>query len=410
MQNIEDLLAELQNYDPNTPSDLNRIKQIQTSIFPSNIPTELTDSSLPFWLLWTPTAATLKDGTPKILKIPSAGATWQKRTKVYNYILNQRNSITENEGTRGLGFIFTDNHPYIVIDIDSLETKDNLALIEYSPGLKGVHVWVKVLTSEVKKQFEVAYGRKQLCKKVERDLFISSGYVTVTGCVPDPLQIKPINIFSYDDLFDILRPYFEPKLSVLPTPKHTSSKTDKKTKKASDAMRTADVRNLLNKIDVRTLTDDIFTQVFSATDLAILDPDEREEARGPWLTICQGVHHNFKGHRYGLQLLHEWSERGNKYDDEALNSVYESFTVDPQYTTGRNVVTIGSLISLVNAQAPTFLDVKQRGGPLPTLDNLIVFLEFYKFQFKYNTVALETETVLPSKIYESLKLPSKPTF
>jgi predicted P-loop ATPase len=431
---ISTALNELKSYDLANLSDLEHIKTIQATLFPSNMPKEITQAHLPFWLLWTPTYATLKDNTPKILKVPSAGKNWVQNTKTFKYTKTQLDTIVSNSGIRGLGFLFSTDHPYIVIDIDSLQSKDNLALIkaldsytEYSPGLEGVHVWVKVLTNDVKKEFETVYGRKQLCKKTERDLFISSSYVTVTGRVEDPLNIKPIKTYSYQDLFDTLEPYFKPKLAVLPTPKPDNKKDfetvqqaekddaasqakllqqyGKNKKKQLGRLTTGHVRNLLRQINVQTLTSDVFTRVYSATDLAVLDLEENEEAREPWLTICQGVHHNFQGHRYGLQLLHEWSSKGNKYDAEALNSVYESFTVEPQYSTGNNVVTIGSLILLVKAQTPQFSDTKPRGGPLSTLNNLLEFFEFYKYQFKYNTVTFETECLIPEKTLTSLGRP-----
>ena len=425
-RDINDALIELKNYNPEDATDLEQIKQLQTTFFQSNLPKELLNNSLPHWLLWTPTYSVLKDGTPKILKVPSSGKGWPSTTKTHDYVKNQHETIQSNSGIRGLGFAFSSKHPYVVIDIDSMTSKDNRQLIkdldsytEYSPGLEGVHIWIKLLTLDMKQQFENTYGKKQLSKKTERDLFISSGFVTMTGRIEDPYAPKPIKIFSYNDLCKILTPYFQPKLSVLPKPSPIKAERDDsksqlrllqqygQAKKKVGKLSVEHVRNLLRQVDVKTLTDDIFTRVYSATDTAILDSDETEEARTPWLTICQGVHHNFKGHRYGLQLLHEWSAKGDKYEAGALNSAYDSFSIDPQYTTNRDVVTIGSLILLVKAQAPQFPDTKPKGGPLSTLNNLAEFFRFYKFRFKYNTVTFETEADLPKKTLDELNYPNQ---
>ena len=433
--------------DPVFPKILHTIKNLETNppgytkdqdemlvniaaIDLQNLPKALRQTNN--WLLWNPKISPTKPD--KIIKAPRGGKGWQEKTKSYKEILKTYCTQIKIRPT-GLGFTLTQWHPYVVIDIDSLTSTTNTKLIhelnsytELSPSRKGAHIWLELSDLTDKSKLLGDYGTKQISTKNKRDLFISSGYVTMTG---NPYQVftkkkLPTHIrkISYTELTKLLSKYFTPKIQELPQPQsQTQSQTQSqlsdqalkpeliysqyKGKKVSPQS-TETVRALLRKIDVVTLTEDIFDRVYHPIKLAILDPKCEDEARTPWLTICQAVHHNFQGSQDGLLLLHEWSRKGNKYDKSALNSVYQSFSTEPQFLNPVKPVTIASLISLVKAQNPEFADVTPKGKPLGTIENLHIYFDFFKFQFKYNIITTETEVVLPETICDTLQLPHKP--
>jgi len=419
----------LQNLETNPPKyTLNHDKTFlkQTAINLETLPQQLKHQSS--WLLWTP--KTNNTNPEKIIKAPIGGTNWQNKTDDYAKVIAKYTKQIKIKPT-GIGFVFNRWHPYIVIDIDSLNSKANLDLIvklnsytEYSPSLKGVHVWVQLASLDDKDSLESNYGGKQFLKKHKRDLFISSGYVTMTGNpylttnARSTLKAhidQDIKIYTYQELTNILSKYFNPKLRVITTNKEATDDSQGNldpalnySRKRTKAVTAEVARLLLRKIDVRTLTDDIFDRVYHPIHLAILDPQCRDEARTPWLTICQAIHHNFQGGQDGILLLHEWSKKGDKYDKSALNSVYESFSVEPQFLNPVKPVTIASLISLVKAQTPEFVDTTPKGKPLGTLDNLNIFFKFFKYRFKYNVITMDTEIAFPEKICDTLRIPHEP--
>jgi predicted P-loop ATPase len=401
----------------------------QTAIDLNAIPEPLKQENQ--WIMWHPSRAiNKKTQKEKILKIPNGGAKWQKRTATFSQILYQYTKQVPRKPT-GLGFLLGIWHPFICVDIDSLTSKSNLSLIqelnsytELSPSLKGVHIWLELSDLNDKSSLTQDYGPKQLSVKNKRDLFISSGYVTMTGNLykpPEPISQK-VRKISYTELTKLLTRYFNPKIQELEQPV-IKDNIDRRTgdvkaeliygqearstiKRQRQSAET--VRMLLKKINVITLSDDIFEKVYHPIKLAILDKNCTDEARTPWLTICQAVHHNFKGDQDGLLLLHEWSRLGNKYDKAALNSVYQSFSTEPQFLNPIKPVTIASLISLVKAQNPEFPDITPKGKPLGTIENLQTYFEFFKFQFKYNIININTEITLPENICKTLGLTTKP--
>jgi len=211
---------------------------------------------------------------------------------------------------------------------------------------------------------------------------------------------------SYVDLTELLAKYFNPRVTSIAGQLNKSINTIASKAKQIKQLPADQVRLLLRKISVKTLTSDIFDALSHPTKLAILDPEETEEAREPWLIICQAVHHNFKGEPDGLLLLHEWSKIGDKYDKRGLMAVYDSFSTAPEFINQRKPVTIATLISLVRAQQPDFSDRTARGIPLATLQNLETYLKFYKYRMRYNLISMDTEVTMPAAIMKQLSYPS----
>ena len=372
-----------------------------TSLSLETIPQALKDT--PYWLLWSPQISFVKQ-TEKVIKKPMGGANWQNTPNTFE-VTQKLYTKKQAEYPTGLGFILSTAHPFICIDIDSFSTSNKQmkkqfdSYTEYSPSGNGVHIFIQVMTLADKETLIQKFGAKRFSKKNERDLFISSGYVTMTGDSLDPAI--SIRMMSVKDISGILSQYFNPKVIALPT--------ENDIEKTGKGLSAEQVRILLRKVDVCGLTSDIFERLSHPTKLAMIDPEETEEARGPWLIICQAVHHNFKGEADGLFLLHEWSRKGEKYDKQALISVYESFSTDPQFLNQRHPITIASLIKLVQAQQPDFQDRNSKGHPMATIQNLDTYLKFYKYNMRYNVITLTPEIEMPETVISKLSYVSNKT-
>jgi predicted P-loop ATPase len=360
----------------------------------------------PFWILWQPRH---QHNSTKILKTPFGGKAWQKQIQSWDDIVPHYGKQQKNIPT-GLGFVFTKDHPFVCIDIDDVTPtnsrmqKELDSYTERSPSLLGTHVWVQLFSIKDKAKLESYFGTKRFNKTHKRDLFISSGYCTITG---GHVKTTPtdVRIYSFEDLVDILGQYFNQKIVSLEEHRQEAVQTSKvlfpRTKRQAP-ISAEQARLLLRKIDVRTLTSDIFDNLTHPTRLAILNPDETEEAREPWMTICQAIHHNFGGEPDGLLLLHEWSKKGNKYDKEALMSVYESFSTAPEFLNQQKPITIGTLIALVKAQRPDFNDLSPKGKPVSTIQNLEAYFKFYKYHMAFNIVTREVDIAMPKAIVTTL--------
>lgn len=373
-----------------------------TSINVTSIPKAITSS--PFWMLWQPHLNAEKS---KVIKKPLGGAKWQSKYQPFEQNLKNYTEAHKQYPT-GLGFVFNTEHPFVCVDLDDLSS-DNLQLqshlnsyTETSPSGDGTHIIVQLMTLEDKERVLHDFGQKKFDKTNKRDLFISSGYVTFTGnhVASSP---KDIRIMSYSELYNLLAKYFNPKIVTL---SHTPVDVPA-VSKAQKRYTAEQVRLMLRKVDVKTLTSDIFERLTHPTEMAILDPEEHEEARGPWLIICQGVHHNFRGEPEGLFLLHEWSAKGDKYSKEGTISVYQSFSTEPQFLNQSRPVTIASLIALISAQQPDFSDRSSKGVPLATIQNLETYFKFYKYHMRYNVISDQVNVDMPKTIMDSLSSPLK---
>ena len=441
------------------PCDILKLQESTTKIDLQCLPEIMTQIAYPHWLIWEPVPNNYrKKDSPctKILKKPSnpnwaepnegmpfsiAESVYKKRCAIRSEKIQDildLNLTDENEILQaklgayrpvGLGFIYTPDHPFICVDIDEL-TKENLQLIEdlnsyteVSPSGNGLHVIVKCTSVEEKHAIMdvLANGKRRL--KAKRDLFIGTGYVTITGLLHN---LSRLNVRSVDtqELLSILTTYFMPKDTVakVSAPSNakyfakpstdedaeTSDPTDEETtalpgiKKnglgAYDPLTATQVKNMLAKVPVRCLEDDIFERLFN-DEYAVINTDCTDEAREPWLMIGQAIHHNFEGKLEGYYLWDSWSKEGSKYDATACETIWRSF---------KNLerpVTIGALIKLAYAQQPQFPDRTKKGSLKGTLNNFLCYQQFFKFKCFHNAITKESEVDIPDVVMARWQIP-----
>jgi len=390
------------------------LSKLDTTQFPS----ELTPYH--YFLLWRPVPNNPTAPT-KILKKPIA-PDWQNNTTSIQETLTNR-SASKWPTPPGVGFAYSNHHPVLCIDIDA-DTPDNNLLIksldsytEISPSGKGYHVMVMCESLQVKEQLSRTFGTGKRDHNNKRDLFVSSGYTTLTGLFSTQYPNKPIRTIPTTELIQTLSKYFLPQQSQIdqseaealerfanmPKQDHTiapaRAKQPLKPKSSGDNLSVAQVKALLNQINVSNLTSDIFTRLYR-NELAVLDPDETEEAREPWLIVGQAIHHNFGGQLEGYYLWDSWSQRGSKYDSTSCTATWESFKTSKPGAP----VTIAALIKLVKAQQPQFPDKTAKGVLKGTLANFYTYIEFYKFQLFHNEITKECQVTVPKEILTKWKV------
>jgi len=407
------------------------------------------------WLTWVPapTVVKSKDGsnteTFKVLKKPTTGNNWLNRPLSW---IDAQKSLLTNFNTAP-GFIYSTDHPFICIDLDAF-TDENiqfaLALNSYtevSPSGKGLHILVELvgetsatppMASEALSTVSEAnrsqptlklpmverYGRKAHNTKNKRDLYIATGFVTITGiqCVDqelEPVLNKTPRQVTFQELSAILDLYFKPHDSSLANPDNkslalatlqtlaTSSPADlpstmKKAQVTIDA-----VKQMLSVIPVKCLTDDILTHLSDTPpQLCKIDPLETTEARAPWLAIGQALHHEFNGNTTGYMLWLDWSSQGNKFDLAALTSAWESFG-KIQETQSCPLITIRTLIKLAAAQVLVFVHISDKGFVLPTVENTQAYLNHLGVDLAVNELSKQVEVTVPP--YQQAKWPVKIT-
>lgn len=396
-----------------------------TQVNLESFPEELVSIINPYWLLWQPVPNSKEPNkTTKFLKKP-VNAAWQKpgatiifgeANDVYTTRSTKRKDFPQDDPNAplpmGFGFLYTEEHPFVCIDID-LATDDNHKMMEeldsyteWSPSNEGLHVIVRVDTI-VDKQLliqQFGSGKRNLSEK--RDLFISNGYVTITGrTIPGtPNDIRTIDVALLDS---ILTKYFKSNKISLPSAHKEAEVSQKQTKELVDnaqkatptktkkkrvlkALNQAQVKQLLQQCPVECLESDLFDRLLN-NEMAVIDMECTEEAREPWLIIGQAIHNNFKGKLEGYYLWNEWSKTGDKYEEGASQSTWESFS-DPAL---QKQITIGALIKLIKAQHPQFPDISGKGALLGTVANFITYLSFYKFDVYHNEITKELVIDVP---------------
>ena len=151
----------------------------------------------------------------------------------------------------------------------------------------------------------------------------------------------------------------------------------------------------MDTISVKCLSDDIFVRLQN-DEPAILDSECTDEAREPWLIIGQAIHHNFSSPFTslldGFILWRDWSMKGNKYSQRALEDCWESFSEATE-----NPVTILALIKLCNVQRAKFPDTSAKGALLGTFTNFRVYFNFSKFRAKHNEINHQVDLVIPQE-------------
>jgi len=358
-------------------------------------PEELKDE--PFWLVWHAEPKPTQSNPYKILKNP-LGSNWQSARRSFY-------EITPRTKEQGYGFIYTNEHEYICVDID-LATPLNDRLVrtlksytEWSPSGEGLHVIVALNNIQEKYELEKEFAKGKRNKTDERDLFISSGYVTITGLIPPFIEETKIRRFSAEELGAILRPYFSTESSLLTHPsvladtkdkaeqeRHTKAAENVKKNAEYMSLRPIQVQNMLKQMPVRCLTSRTFI------DFSIIDFNETEESRDAWLIVGQALHNHFEGNVIGYSLWQEWSKEGNKYDQDALEASWKSFSET------NSQITIATIVKLLKSQQPQYADFSAKGKLLPTLQNVDIFSKFYNFKIRYNVATLNTEILIPERM------------
>ena len=420
---------------PFTDTEFEAARHQVTRINLDKIPGELKNGNAPFFLLWKPQ---LSDDRCRILKKPALGKNWQKPRNLQTYQQVQDKCT----GGLGLGFAYNESHNYICIDVDKL-TKQNQELItrlnsytEVSPSGKGLHTIIKVSD---KATLHPVFGRAKHSKPSARDLYISTGYVTITGqAINDP----GIREFSSEEIQDILTGYYktatQTDLKNLPLTeterterkdaravvvdaktevKKTALAKAKTIRKETRAVKTqakedakeppsiltaVQVKRYLDMVPVKCLPEDIFARLQNE-EPALLDFTCTDEARTPWLIVGQALHNNFSSPFTslldGFILWRDWSMRGNKYSQQALEECWESFSEDTE-----NPVTILALIKLCNVQRAKFPDLSAKGALLGTFANFCIYFNFSQFKAKHNEISHRIDLVIPQERCETWAL------
>ncbi len=366
----------------------------------------------------------IKNPAHKITKIPAVPSiaphtngnickNWQNNSTSYAEVTTAPNK----ESYPGVGFNLTINHSFLVIDIDDMTSDTNKDLIEaintsttyteWSPSGLGVHIWLRVPLNE-KAALLKSFKRCILNPTEHRDLFIAKGYVTMTG---DKYSNSPATIREMPaaQVEALLKPFFSTARPphVEPSP---LAKWEQQVQKQK-YMPVKRIAALLDEIDVKTLTSTTFAVPGQPEKL---DPHETEEAREPWMTICQAVHHNChilsnkpKDSEAGYAALSLWSSKGNKYDPESLRALWESCgSVEED-----NPVTLATLIALVEAQRPVFVHFNQNKVPRPLAEpeNARILFKHYGYEFKYDILSDTTSIKIPKRHVGRSTRPGKDT-
>ena len=438
--------------DPIPPEDIFPLQQSLADLDLSRFPSELTTIENPFWLLWVPTPNNFKNPTKpcvKLLKRPT-NPNWDKPDECMTFedihnVYQQRmvhyhkalEALKRNPRTKvpipvGFGFKYTDEHPFICVDIDSA-TDENNELIdllesytEWSPSGKGLHTIIRTESLLEKQHIINMFAKGKRNEKLGRDLFIASGYVTVTGKLI-PIAPAEVRTVPTDDLAELFERFFLPNQKIISHPtkiqqqeeeaealnkfrelaeqsakdrdestnKDTAPEpSDTTTTKKHAPLTVTQVKNLLNQIPVQCLEDDVFERLYN-DEYAVIDLECTDEARTPWLIVGQAIHHNFKGRLDGYYLWDSWSKGGNKYDQDACEATWNSFKTKEA---GQKHVTIAALIKLANAQRPQFPDRNGKGILKGTLNNFHCYIDFYKFRPYHNEITKDNKIEVPKEI------------
>lgn len=350
-------------------------------------PLELTN--LPFWLLWQ---AKYDESRGKVIKPPVSKA-WQTTRVKFD-------QLSPLPG-QSYGFIYCDEHPYICIDIDS-ESESNQELlsklqaykpyIERSPSGIGTHVILAVSD----KPTLLRWFSRAVHSDQKRDLYISSGYVTMTGdCDDVPAAIPSCSIA---DMVTLLTPYFNTTSSEPVTqPQLSLVRPDSALSNAQYTQQ--QISTALEALPVKYLTDDSFTNFKPLNHFA----DPPPESRDAWLKVGMALHAIANGAPVHLAAWRDWSMQGDKYDDAALTACWHSFGSTScggsPSTDSRRCITFASVMMLAKAQRPEFKDLNAKKIPTATLENLEVFLDFLKVEARYNVVESKVEVLIPQSHY-----------
>lgn len=372
--------------------ELNQVSINSTQWIAENIPNELKKHS--FFIPWFPVPKELKSGAIKLLKKPDDPQWSKKKTN---------HTFDQCETTRGLGFRYTSDHPFICLDFDDdkgktpFETLKEAALkfqsyTEVSPSGKGLHV---ILSVQDKESFK---SNKLTLNGVE--VFVSSGYVTLTGrTVGDTNTIRASSANEVYELLGYKAPFAAPEDF-----NDVDDYKNKSTERPVDGytrLSATKVRELLRLVPVKALTGSSLTNLFGKAEL--LNELNGTEDYAAWIKIGQAIHHNFRGSLEGFAIWNEWSAEGDNYDAEVCGQKWESFRIKP------HSITIGLLIKLAASQRPEFPDKGKRGGLMPTHGNLIAYLNFCRVELYFDEITKQSKIKMSARAAARWHLKSYPS-
>lgn len=376
-------------------TSLNEVNQVSTDSaqwIAENIPDELKQH--PYFISWYGVPKEMKNGTIKLLKKPDDPHWTKKKTNQAFY---------QCEATRGLGFRYTLDHPFVCLDFDDdkgkipFETLKESALkfqsyTEVSPSGKGLHV---ILSIQDKESFKFSHSR---IKGVE--VFVSSGYVTLTGLRVGDSTI--IRASSADEIYRLLG--YNASFAAPAVDDFNDVDGYKDTEKPAEEYKrlsATKVRELLRLVPVKALTGTSLTSLFGKAEL--LDELTGTEDYAAWIKIGQAIHHNFGGSLEGFAIWNEWSSEGDNYDAEVCGQKWESFRTKP------HSITIGLLIKLAMSQRPEFPDKGKKGGLMPTHGNLIAYLSFCQVELYFDEITKQSKIKMSARAAARWHLKSYPS-
>lgn len=345
-----------------------------TLVNPDLFPLEML--STPYWLLWQPTWSESRN---KYIKTPLHKA-WQTQRHIFQ-------ELPPVKPGQGYGYIYAADHPYICIDVDdgsplNFRLVDRLkSYAEWSPSGQGAHVIIK---TDNKQALIDAFGTAAHNSQEKRDLYISSGYVTITGQALPLFVSSTVRHIPHKELIEILSPYFS-----MQTRQNNQVLTFPASKAKQQDFPAALVYKALLALPVQYLPSNAFID-FPVIDT---DVDPPPEAREAWLTVGQALHNLDGGSLNSLDTWVKWSASGNKFDEDALLATWRSFKDVPSN------ITFATVLKLYTAQRPQYIDF--RGDPpvpTATLDNIKAYISYAKITGRYNTVTNNIEITMPQKL------------
>jgi len=362
---------------------------VSTESFPQALLSE------PYWLYWQPEWSEARN---KYIKVP-LHKSWQTQRHQFSQLPQPRQS------GHGYGFIYSAEHDYICIDVDD-GRPINARLVErlksyseWSPSGQGAHVIVRTTD---KQALIAAFGNAVHNNTEKRDLYISTGYVTITGRLLPMFSNHALRTIPADELIEILSPHFRmlASTSISTSNAQVLSFPPKPAKK--DSSEPTFSKQLIDKVLTALPVKYLPTNAFTDFPIIDLDTPTPPESRDAWLTVGQALH-NISNDLTSYVVWSKWSEQGDKYDPDATYATWRSFNTGPNGGCTSNNITFATVLKLYYAQRPQYIDFT--GEPprlVPSLDNIKIYIAHAKITGRYNTVTNNLEIQLPPKLYSLL--------
>lgn len=284
------------------------------------------------WLLWRLKKGTKADGTETWLKVPyyadgtkrrGALGTKQDRAKLVSF--DEAMQVYGNGNYAGVGFATMPEYPLTILDIDSCvkddgsfsdfgaQVVDTGTYVEYSPSLRGLRA---IFTGTA-----ICAGKRNgLIENGERiEIYCGSAFVTITGH-------RVSKTVTPKRLPKLIRQVLEPVVQ--------GSGTG-----GEEARREVD-GDVLMSPDAAPLPE--FTIEHARKVLNKLPESWGQPGHGTWYRVAAALHLQFDGSDEAYQLLDEWSQGLDGYDQENNRKRWEAGFAHAQgksaLTTMRNLV------------------------------------------------------------------------